>query len=135
MVLDEIDGFLSSAASALSQGSIQLAALQIAQAQGIIRALLDEATKWERIRHAYQGGARPADLAERYGVTSQAIRSRATRYGWPNPHKLAKVASIKKNKNIMHIVCKECEHYFETTSGHAKVCPTCKALENMGRQA
>lgn len=107
----------------------------LSKALGIIETLLDDVCKWDRIQRAYEAGARPVDLSVRFCVPTNSINCRAHKFSWMNPRKLAKIASIKKNKNVMHIVCQRCEQYFETTSGHAKVCPTCKALENMGRQA
>ncbi len=134
-MLDEVDGLVTEAVSCIHRAMAAEALLNLTRAQGILSAMLDDAQRWERIQKAYEAGSLPREIVARFaGVTSDMIRSRAYRYGWVNPRKLAKVAGIKKNKNIMHIVCQQCELYFETSSGHAKVCPTCKAFESMGRE-
>lgn len=132
-MLDEIEASVSEAVKHLHAGKAAMALLELKQVQGVLLALQNETSKWDRVQRAYEAGERPAQLAARFGIKSQAIRNRAYYGKWQNPNKLAKIASVKKNKNIFHIVCQGCELYFETTSGHAKVCPTCKAFENMGR--
>lgn len=129
-MLEEIDGLVDDAMVLAREHSLREILCKI---KGIVMTLLDSASKWDRIQHLYEAGVKPVDIARKYDITANAISSRAYRKEWKNPNKLARIASYKKNKNIMHIVCQACEQYFETSSGHAKICPSCKALENMGR--
>lgn len=132
-MLDEIEALITEAVTHLHQAQAAHALLRLVQVQGMLLAVQSEAGKWERIQRAYEAGARPSQLAARFGVKSQAIRNQAYYHAWLNPNKLAKQASARKNKQVFNIVCQECELYFEAPSGHAKVCPTCKAFENMGK--
>lgn len=130
-MLEEIDGLLDDAMRLARENPLREI---LSKMKGIVMTLLDSASKWDRIQHLYEAGIKPVDIARKYDTTANAISTRAWRNDWKNPNKLAKIQSIKKNKTIMNIVCHDCEQYFETSSGHAKVCPTCKALDNMGRK-
>lgn len=134
MALDEIDALITEAVESLKGKDLTSVLLYLTKVQGMLSVLLDDQQKWDRIRIAYEAGSTPKELSIRFPVSAKQISQRAWKEEWKNPVKLAKVASIKKNKTIMHKVCPECELYFEAPSGHCKVCPTCKAFENMGRE-
>jgi hypothetical protein len=132
-LLDEIEALITEAVNHLTQAQAAQALLRLTQVQGMLLVIQDEAGKWERIQKAYEAGARPSQLAARFGVKSQQIRTKAYYSNWQNPNKLAKQASARKNKNIFHLVCQSCELYFQSPSGHGKICNICQAFENMGK--
>lgn len=134
MALDEIDAIISEAVEALKGNNPQTVLLYLVKIQGMLSVLLDEQQKWDRIKVAYEAGSAPKDIAPRFNVTSKQIRQKAWKEQWPNPNKLAKIQSIKKNKTVMHKVCPTCEMYFVAPSGHCKICPICQAFENMGKE-
>ena len=133
-MIDELDGILSEVALLIRGGHSAEALLELCKAQGVTATLLNDINKWNAIRIAYESGVTPKQLGLRFSVTQSQISSKAWRENWTNPRKAAKEASIRKKKYVIHVVCQQCELYFETDSGHSKVCPTCKALENMGKR-
>lgn len=133
-MIDELDGMLAEVAALIRAGKYAEALLQTSTAQGVTSTLLNDINKWSAIRTAYESGVLPKELSFRFSVTTNQISSKAWREKWVNPNKLAKEAGIKKQKHIKYIVCHSCELYFESLSGHAKVCPTCKALDGMGKK-
>jgi hypothetical protein len=125
-VIDEVDAILDEALPLVRESK---AREMLSKAQGIIKALLDDACKWDRIRTAYEAGEKTVNLSFKFGVTCDSISSKAWRNKWMNPNKLAKITAIRKNKNVKYLVCMTCEQRFETESGHAKWCNVCKARE------
>jgi rubrerythrin len=127
---DIVEGLVDDMLAALDGGNLKQAILAAGQIKGMCQVAINEQEKWGLIREEYEGGSKPRDLAERYHETPRAITVRAHSQGWMSPAKLKKHLKPTKKQTFIHN-CHLCENPFEATSGHAKVCPTCKAFKTL----
>lgn len=129
MDADYIAGLVDDLMKAMEEGAVKQAFALAGQIRGHCMAEMNRLHAWQLIREAYEAGEKPQAIALRFpGYTSQAIRNKASKHQWKNPAKVARSLAPDK-KETMRIECYACGVPFLARSGHAKVCPTCKAFE------
>lgn len=134
--LEDIHHLAGDALKALSKNDIPTVMVHLAEIRAKAGNSISVDTAWQLIREQYERGIPPRLVARdyaAYGITARAITQRAYTDRWASPAKIQK--AVKKpggKKNTFYPVCRLCEKKFEAYSGHALICPTCKAMQVMG---
>lgn len=130
---DEIESIVDTAIDALKDNKTADAMFCLGQ----IKAHCSNATRnvylWDLVRQDYESGLPPRRIAQKYGssgVTEKEIYNRSYSQNWVSPLKLKKHLKPTQKKRFFPD-CRICEQRFEAASGHASVCPTCKAADAM----
>lgn len=104
----------------------------LGQVKGLCNAAIEEESLWGLVREDYEKGILPRVIARKNkGVKITQIYYRANYEKWLSPRKINAAMQASKNskKNVFYPTCRVCEQKFEAQSGHAAICPTCKAFE------
>lgn len=128
MSYDNIEALIVETLKAIEQGNTPAAFALLGEVKGICGAVLEYVNKWDFIQEGYESGNRPRMLARQHGVRAREITDRAHRENWMSPGKIKKQMKPQK-KQVFYPDCMFCEKPFEAYSGHAKICPTCKAFK------
>lgn len=131
---DCIDSLASDAIQAVSCNNTGHALALLGEIKGIATTLMTHASVWDLVQADYEAGQKPRKITQKYkayGITSAQVYNKAYQQQWVSPLKLKKAYEPSKSKksNVFYPSCRECERSFESSSGRAIICPTCKAMK------
>ena len=125
---DTIDALIEDTIQCITQGKFSNAFALLGEMKGICSVYLSEASKWDLIKNDYEAGVPPRKLTQNFKVNVNQIYYRAYYENWKSPGKIKRAMKPSKKQTFI-LNCRECEHPFEAFSGHAIICPTCKAYK------
>lgn len=140
MDFDCIESLASEAIEKLRQSKLGDVLALLGEIKGHANALLTVQGVWDLVKEDYEAGVPPRRIHQKfrdYGVSIKEIYNRAHFYHWASPAKIRKAMKpATGKKNIFYPTCRDCEKPFEAYSGHAIICPTCKAYkaQQQGRE-
>lgn len=125
---DTIDSLIEETMQAITHGKFSNAFAFLGEMKGLCSAYLTETSKWDLIKNDYEAGVAPRKLSVQFKVNVTQIYYRAHYDNWKSPAKIKRAMKPSKKQTFI-LNCRECEHPFEAHSGHAIICPTCKAYK------